>query len=57
LSEIDANAKATFRSITLATMMRLVDRQDVGVASDPAQGDRVAAALVGRLKTQASRFT
>lgn len=27
LSEIDENAKATFKSITLATMMRLIDRQ------------------------------
>jgi len=27
LSEIDENAKATFSSITLATMLRLIDRQ------------------------------
>jgi Rrf2 family protein len=27
LSEIDANAKATFSSITLATMLRLIERQ------------------------------
>lgn len=27
LSEIDENAKATFRSITLATMLRLIERQ------------------------------
>ena len=27
LSEIDQNAKATFKSITLATMLRLIDRQ------------------------------
>lgn len=27
LSEVDQNARATFRSITLATMLRLVDRQ------------------------------
>jgi len=32
LSEIDENAKATFSSITLATMLRLIDRQQ-GAAS------------------------
>ena len=32
LSEIDENAKATLRSITLATMMRLIDRQQGHVA-------------------------
>jgi Rrf2 family protein len=30
LSEIDENAKATFSSITLATMLRLVERQTPG---------------------------
>ncbi|HOM14850.1 MAG TPA: Rrf2 family transcriptional regulator [Rubrivivax sp.] len=30
LSEIDENAKATFRSITLATMLRLIERQQAG---------------------------
>lgn len=30
LSEIDENAKATFRSITLATMLRLIERQQDG---------------------------
>jgi Rrf2 family protein len=30
LSEIDANAKATFSSITLATMLRLIERQQGG---------------------------
>jgi Rrf2 family protein len=30
LSEIDANAKATFSSITLATMLRLIERQKRG---------------------------
>jgi len=32
LSEIDANTKATFKSITLTTMMRLIDRQQAGAA-------------------------
>jgi Rrf2 family protein len=31
LSEIDANAKATFSSITQATMLRLIERQKAGV--------------------------
>ena len=30
LSEIDDNAKATFSSITLATMLRLIERQQAG---------------------------
>ena len=29
-AEIDENAKATFRSITLATMLRLIDRRKRG---------------------------
>ncbi len=33
LAEIDENAKATFSSITLATMLRLIDRQQAGAAS------------------------
>ena len=34
LAEIDANAKATFSSITLATMLRLIGKQErAGVAS------------------------
>lgn len=32
-SEIDANAKATFSSITLGTMLRLIDRQQRGAAA------------------------
>lgn len=32
LSEIDANAQATFSSITLATMLRLIERQKVAAA-------------------------
>ena len=31
LSEIDENAKATFGSITLATMLRLIERQQGGL--------------------------
>ncbi|MBK8526933.1 MAG: Rrf2 family transcriptional regulator [Rubrivivax sp.] len=37
LSEIDENAKATFRSITLATMLSLIDRQQ-RAAAEPPQG-------------------
>ena len=33
LSEIDENAKATFKSITLATMLRLVQRQRADAAA------------------------
>ena len=33
LSEIDENAKATFKSITLATMLRLIERQQAGSGS------------------------
>jgi Rrf2 family protein len=33
LSEIDANAQATFSSITLATMLRLIERQPGGAAA------------------------
>jgi Rrf2 family protein len=35
LSEIDENAKATFSSITLATMLRLIGRQQAGVPVPP----------------------
>ena len=34
LAEIDENAKATFSSITLATMLRLIERQQAGAATD-----------------------
>lgn len=34
LSEIDENARATFRSITLATMLRLIERQQAAVRAD-----------------------
>jgi Rrf2 family protein len=33
LFEIDENAKATFSSITLATMLRLIERQQVGASA------------------------
>lgn len=36
LSEVDANARSTFSSITLATMLRLIDRQRRAAA--PAEG-------------------
>jgi Rrf2 family protein len=35
LSEIDENAKATFSSITLATMLRLIERQQRASAQSP----------------------
>jgi Rrf2 family protein len=35
LSEIDQNAKATFSSITLATMLRLIERQQRASAQPP----------------------
>lgn len=35
LSEIDENAKATFRSITLATMLRLIERQQKALLAPP----------------------
>ena len=39
LVEIDENAKATFSSITLATMLRLIERQQAGAAPRaPARG-------------------
>ena len=44
LAEIDENAKATFGSITLATMLRLIERQEGAVAAPapPARGRRAA---------------
>jgi hypothetical protein len=33
LAEIDENAKATFSSITLATMLRLIERQQGSAAA------------------------
>jgi Rrf2 family nitric oxide-sensitive transcriptional repressor len=38
LSEIDQNAKATFSSITLATMLRLIERQRRRGAESPPRG-------------------
>lgn len=35
LSEIDANTKATFGSITLGTMLRLIERQQLAAAESP----------------------
>lgn len=37
LSEIDENARATFSSITLATMLRLIDRQQTSAAAAAAR--------------------
>ncbi len=45
LSEIDEIAKATFSSITLSTMLRLIERQQRAAASPPrAAGSRAARA-------------
>jgi Rrf2 family protein len=46
LAEIDQNAKATFSSITLATMLRLIDRQQASAAA--AQMQPVGEATPGR---------
>ena len=45
LSEIDEIAKATFRSITLATMLRLIERQqrDATVVTAPHDAKPIAA--------------
>lgn len=47
LSEIDETAKATFSSITLATMLRLIERQQASVAS-AAPAPRALARKTGR---------
>jgi Rrf2 family protein len=44
LGEIDANARATLGSITLATMLRLVDRQQSASSPTPASARRRRAA-------------
>jgi len=36
LAEIDENARATFGSITIATMLRLIERQAAAAAAAPA---------------------
>ena len=54
LSEIDEYAKATFSSITLATMWRLIDKQRAGpaVAATAAEPDRTSASARRRLARQ-----
>jgi Rrf2 family protein len=47
LSEIDNNAKATFGSITLATMLRLIERQQAGDAAARARAAGGSATLPG----------
>ena len=42
LSEIDENAKATFGSITLATMLGLIERQEAARAAAPARRRKAA---------------
>jgi Rrf2 family protein len=44
LGEIDANARATLGSITLATMLRLVERQQSASPATPASARRRSAA-------------
>jgi len=41
LSEIDQTTRATFSSITLATMLSLIERQQRAVADAPARGPQV----------------
>ena len=48
LSEIDENAKATFSSITLATLLRLIERQQASAAAPPAAREGAPAAGSGR---------
>lgn len=43
LSEIDANAKATFSSITLSTLLGLMARQQLGAAAPQRRNDRSSA--------------
>jgi len=50
LSEIDENAKATFRSITLATMLRLIERQQASAAAATPQTPSGQAEVLGRHK-------
>jgi hypothetical protein len=38
LSEIDENARATFGSITLATMLRLIERQQTSAGGERKPG-------------------
>ena len=47
LSEIDDYAKATFSSITLATMLRLIERQQAGALAQ-AHADEAAAGVPAR---------
>ena len=42
LSEIDENAKATFGSITVATMLGLIERQEAATAAAPARRSKAA---------------
>ena len=42
LSEIDENAKATFGSITVATMLGLIERQEAATAAAPARRRKAA---------------
>jgi len=48
LSEIDENAKATFSSITLATMLRLIERQQAGTAPADIPHDHAPTAVPAR---------
>lgn len=50
LSEIDENTKATFASITLATMQRLIVRQQAGATADrPRKGRSGGAGVAGKV--------
>jgi len=56
LSEIDEIAKATFSSITLSTMLRLIERQQRAAAAPPrAAGSRASRASAPRRAGKAAR--
>ncbi|MCI4429331.1 MAG: Rrf2 family transcriptional regulator [Burkholderiales bacterium] len=55
LAEIDENAKATFSSITLATLLRLIDKQQGEAAADALRGEAVAAARPAAAPRTAAR--
>lgn len=55
LSEVDENAKATFSSITLATMLRLIERQQRGAAQAAARRKDTRGADRARLSDSADR--
>jgi len=55
LSEIDDNAKATFRSITLATMLRLIERQQAGASTAGVPHDGEPTVVAARARRSGTR--